>query len=202
MQLCKTEQEIDFYKLIDTNFYVDVRFILSPLFESPLTFFFLISIILQFIWNYQKYWPVSSSYGGGSRPWDQSGTNTDVPVNNSVQKAERWRQVLPLKSSTILWYSLWEVFCLTRRSRICNFFIIYFLMRNSVLCPVYLQKHVTVTVKVSFLYLMILISLQNTANHWRCYQYLMDILGNVHRSFFLIPTCCLCEWDTFAWWCT
>lgn len=40
-----------------TNFYVGIRFILSPLFAILLTFFFSIFmfVILQFIWNYQKY---------------------------------------------------------------------------------------------------------------------------------------------------
>lgn len=88
-----------------------------------------------------------------------------MPVNNSVPKAEGWRQVLPLEYSHPFGILFGRFFALQDEAEsVIFYYLLSYDMRKCSLSSVFAKTLVTVTVKVSFLDLMILISLQNTGN--------------------------------------
>lgn len=105
---------------------------------------------------------------------------------------------LSLESTQSLCYSVWGDLLPTGRKRTCNFllFLVLWYKEESPLSCSFAEGLATVTVNVSFPDLTILISLQDTEDHWACGQCLMKMLANVHRSSCPIPIWRLCEWDT------
>lgn len=106
-----------------TNFYVCIRFILSPLFESLLTFFFKFLCLL-----------FCSLYGTTKNidlfpalmvedlvPGTRVGPTLMCLLTTQFRRLRDGDRYYHSSHPKSFGYSVWEVFCLTGRSRICSF---------------------------------------------------------------------------------